>query len=139
MANITHAMPTLHVVSQNAQGLNSPTKRKKILQSLHTQNTDILLLQDTHFPKRYSLSFIHAKFPTFFLANADDKTKGVAILISQSCKFSLLTEYKDPEGQFVLAKGTIDNQIFSLVSYYAPNRGQEHFFQNMFKTLNPLF
>lgn len=80
---------------------------------------------------------MHAKFPTFFLANAEDKTKGVAILFSWNYKFSLLAEPKNPEGRFKLAKGTIDDHIFLFISYYAPNRGQVQFFQNMFKILTP--
>lgn len=74
----------------------------------------------------------------FFLANAEDKTRGVAILFSNNCKFTPQLEHRDPEGRFLLMKGTIDDQIYSFISYYAPNQGQSEFFQNMLKKLDPL-
>lgn len=62
----------------------------------------------------------------------------MAVLISKSCRFSLQLEQEDPEGRYVLVKGTIDGHLYSLVSYYAPNSGQLRFFSNLFKTLGPL-
>lgn len=85
---------------------------------------DILLLHETHFPVRYSPKFLHAYYPTLFLANTDTKTKGIAILFSKHSKFSMTAVHKDPVGRYILVKGTMEGTLFSLVSYYAPNAGQ---------------
>lgn len=139
MANNGSTVAHLRVDFHNTQGLNWPVKQRKILQNCHAQKADIVLFQETHFPKRYCPSFIHAKFPTFFLANAEDKTGGgVSVLFSHNCKFLLSLEYKIPEGRFLLIKGVINDQMYSFISYYAPNQGQAQFFQVTFKTLNPL-
>lgn len=35
-------------------------------------------------------------------------------------------------------KGTIDDRLYTFISYYASNRGQIQFFRQMFNTLGPL-
>lgn len=136
MANNSPVQLPLRVVSHDVEGLNSPAKWHKVFQYLHSQKIDVVLLQEMHFPKRYCPSFIYSKFPSFSLANAEDKTKGVGIFISHRCKFSLKSELRDPEGRYILVVGELDDQLYSLISYYAPNKGQLAFFQNMLKTLN---
>lgn len=138
MADHITSRPSLRIASHNVQGINSPIKRRKIFQSYHVHKIDILFLQETHFPKTYSPSFIHSKFPRFYLANSDNKTKGVGIFFSCNIQFSFLSEFKDPEGRFLLVKGLIDEQLYSFISYYAPNRGQSKFFKTLFHTLNHL-
>lgn len=96
------------------------------------------MLQETHFPSRFSPSFLHARFPSFYLANAEDKTRGVAILFSKDCQFKVSQTRCDPEGRYILVKGQIADQTFSLISYYAPNKGQNVFFTSLFQTLGPL-
>ena len=97
----------------------------------------MVFLQETHFPKRYAPSFLHAHFPVFYLSKAENKTKGVAVLFSKFCNFDLIKEYADPEGRFVLVKGTLEGNLYTFVSYYAPNRGQKGFFYQMFDVLQP--
>lgn len=138
MAVDNFSSPPLRVATHNTQGLNSPSKRRKVLDYMKSRKIDILFLQETHFPIRYNPTFLHAQFPLFYLANAEDKTRGVAILISKSCRFTLQQVLQDPEGRYILVKGSIEGRLFSLVSYYAPNAGQLKFFSNLFKTLDPL-
>lgn len=138
MANDPPVMIPLKLVSHNAQGLNSPTKRCKVFQYLYAQKVDVVLLQETHFPKCFNPSFIHSKFPSFSLANADDKNKGVGIFFSKRCKFTLKSELKDPEGRYILLVGELDDKLYSIISYYAPNKGQLTLFQHVLKTLTPL-
>lgn len=102
MADPTAHTPALCFASHNIQGINSPVKRWKIFQYYHDQKIDVLFLQETHFPKSYTLSFIHSKFPTFYLENSDNKTKGVGLFFSRKSQFSLVSEFKDPEGRSYL-------------------------------------
>lgn len=114
MADTFTPNPSLRIASHNVQGMNLPVKRQKFSQYYHTQKIDILFLQETHLPHSYSPSYI---YPKFRLPNAETKTKGVTIFIfSSSCNFSLTSEFKDPEGRFLLVKGLIDGQLYSLVS-----------------------
>lgn len=122
MSSSKISAPLLRIATHNAQGLNSPVKRRKAFQDFQRKKIDIALLQETHFPSSYKPTFLHANYPTFYTANADNKTKGVAILFSKNCHFSLIKEIKDPEGRFILIKGNLAEQLFSFVSYYAPNQ-----------------
>lgn len=138
MAGSNATSSPLRIISHNTQGLNSPVKRRKAFQVYRARHIDVVLLQETHFPLRYTPSFLHAHFPVFYLANAENKTKGVAIIFSKQCKFNFKMEHKDPEGRFLLVKGTIDDKLYTFISYYAPNKGQTQFFRQLFKTLGPL-
>lgn len=66
--------------------------------------------------------------PGLFLANATNKTRGVAIYFSKRVSFSHVQEIRDPEGRFVLVKGLVGEQFCSIISYYAPNVSQAAFF-----------
>lgn len=96
------------------------------------------MLQETHFPALYNPKFLDAYYPTFYLVNAANKTKGVAILFSKHSKFSPISEYRDLEGRFLLVKGTVEGRLYSIIYFDNPNKGQSKFFQSLFKTLNPL-
>lgn len=124
MAETSTPNPSLRIASHNIQGMNSPVKRRKIFQYYHTHKIDILFLQKAHLPCSY--------FPYIFTPNSTPLTR------KPKCNFSLISELKDPKGRFLLVKGLIDGQLYSLVSYYAQNKGQSQFFNSLFRTLNPL-
>lgn len=126
IADRTHN--TLQVTTHNVQGLNSPLKRRKVLNAYKFSTLNIIMLLETHFPARYCPKFLHSHFPNFYLANAENKTKGVAIVIGKTCKFSWISDTKDPGGRFIMVKGMIDGQLYTLVSYYTLNKGQAAFF-----------
>ena len=127
----------LRIASHNVQGINSPIKRRKVMDHYKSLHLDVVMLQETHFPVRYSPTFLHQYFPQFYLASAENKTKGVAILFSKKFAFVKISDIVDPDGRFLLVKGKIGDQLFSLVSYYTPNRGQAKFFKTMLDTLSP--
>lgn len=95
----TNTTPPLRIISHNTQGLNSPIKRRKAFQDYLSRHIDVVLLQETHFPQRYTPSSIYVHYPVFYLANNENKTSGVAILFSKQCKFNFKMEHRDPEGK----------------------------------------
>lgn len=123
MASNDNPPPPLMIVSYNTHGLNSPIKCCKNFQNYHSQEIDVILLQETHFQGTYNPNFIHSKYPNLFLANAKDKMRGVAIFFSHRHKFILSSKHRDPEGRFLLIKGVLGDQLHSFVSCYAPNQG----------------
>lgn len=128
----------IKVTSHNVQGLNSALKRRKIFDSYKSLTLNVIMMQETHFLVRYSSKFLHGHFPKFYLTNAENKTKGLAIVFSKMCKFNWTSEFRDTEGRFILVKGTLEGQMYSLVSYYALNKRQAEFFGHLFNTLNPM-
>lgn len=75
----------------------------------------------------------------FFLANAPDKTHGVAICVAKSLAYSLSQTITDPEGRYIMVKGDLEGTIVTLLSYYALNRDQLSFFQDQLQQLSHLF
>lgn len=128
MANSKPPTPTLKLISHNAQGPNSAIKPRKLFQLYQTMSSDILLLQETHFPATFRSTFLHQRYPQFFLTNMDNKTKGVAICFSKHINFSETEEIIDPLIRYILVSGTIDGETYTFISYYTPNKGQAKFF-----------
>jgi exonuclease III len=58
---------------------------------------------------------------TIFQANSLKKQAGVAILISNKIDFQPKVIKKDNEGHLILIKGKIFQEVFSILSIYAPN------------------
>lgn len=137
MADSNPTPTHLKVASHNVQGLNSPIKWRKAFHNYHSRHIEILLLQETHFPKSYTPSFLHQNYPTFFLANPDVKKRGVSVCISIWTPFTHSHTNKDKEGRYILVKGHINGELYKFISYYAPNRGQASFFSSMLSALSP--
>lgn len=73
-------------------------------------------LQGTHFLGTYQASFMHGQYPQFYLANAPDQTRGVAISISKQLSFSPLNSIKDPNSRYLL-----EGELVTFLTYYTPN------------------
>lgn len=87
------------------------------------------MLQETHFPNQYSPSFIHQKYPQFFLANPEDKTRGVAIIFSKCLNFPLIRVVRDPNGRYLAVNGTIDGEVTPFSPITAPIGDKLLFFE----------
>lgn len=46
-------------------------------------------------------------------------------------------DVKDPEGRFLLVKGTIEGHLYLSFPTYTPNKGQAAFFKHLFESLSP--
>ena len=58
-----------------------------------------------------------------FNANRDQKTAGVAILISDKIDFSIKAVKRDKEGHYIMIKGLIQEEDITIINIYAPNIG----------------
>ena len=58
-----------------------------------------------------------------FHANRNDKKVGVAILTSDKIDFKAKSIKKDKEGHYIMIKGSIQEEDFTLINIYAPNIG----------------
>lgn len=131
MTSIDPVNSPLRIASHNVQRLNSPVKRHKLFPLYHSQKMYILLLQETHFPVCYAPSFIHHKYAQFYLANAEDKMRVVAIFFAKHLNFSLPHVIRDPNGRYILLSGSINGTVYTFLCYYASNRGQATFFSSL--------
>ena len=58
-----------------------------------------------------------------FQTNGKQKKAGVAILISDKIDLKIVKITKDKEGQYIMIKGSIEEEDITIVNIYAPNIG----------------
>uniref|UniRef100_A0A8C5PDA6 Uncharacterized protein n=1 Tax=Leptobrachium leishanense TaxID=445787 RepID=A0A8C5PDA6_9ANUR len=119
---IMYAPDSLHLVSYNVRGLNTPEKRKKILRELWAQRASVVaFLQETHFKKDTAPAFKDRNFPTGYFSNFSDSiSRGTEIVISKDVPFVKTGVSMDPEGRFLFFKGT----MYTFASLNLPNKTQ---------------
>ena len=60
---------------------------------------------------------------TIYHSNSPQKKTGVAILMSDKLKFIPKTVVRDEEGQYIILKGSIQQEDLTIMNIYAPNVG----------------
>ena len=120
-------MYTLKIISLNVRGLNSPVKRRGIIQNLRNSDCDICLLQETHLLKKDWHRMRTRYFTKQYYSSLNTKTAGVAILISP--KFKGITEdtVLDIPGRLLALRLKYNEQVYVVGSFYGPNIGQDQF------------
>ena len=58
-----------------------------------------------------------------FHANRNQKTAGVAILLTDKIDFKIKTIKRDEEELYIMIKGSIQEEDITMVNIYAPNIG----------------
>ena len=72
----------LLIITLNINGLNAPTKRQRLAEWIQKENPYISCLQETHVKTRDTYRLKVKGWKKIFHANEDQKTAGVATLIS---------------------------------------------------------
>ena len=75
------------IITLNANGLNSPTKRHRLAEWTQKQDPYACCLQETHFRPRDTYRLKVKEWKKIFHANGNQKKAGVAILISDKVDF----------------------------------------------------
>ena len=69
-----------------------------------------------------------------FHTNRDQKKAGVAILISGKIDFKTKAVKRDKEGQYIMIKGSIQEDI-TIINIYAPNIGAPQYVRQMLTSM----
>ena len=67
-------------------------------------------------------------------ANRDQKTAGVAILISDKIDFKIMAVKRDREGHYIMIKGSIQEDI-TIINIYAPNLRAPQYVKQMLTSM----
>lgn len=108
-------------MSHNVRGLNSPHKHRALWKTAIDIKCDILCAQETHFSSIKPPKYTQVKFPHIFTAIDTSKKNGVLIAIKDTVTFSLLQDYVDPQGRFIISVTEMDHAVYTLVNLYSPN------------------
>ena len=113
----------LSIITLNVNGLNSPTKRKRLAEWIQKQDPYVCCLQETHLKTRHTYRLKVKGWKKIFHANRDQKKAGVAILISDKIDFETKTMKRDKEGPYIMIKESIQEEDTTIINIYAPNIG----------------
>ena len=74
-------------ITLNVNGLNAPTKRRRLVEWIQQQDLSICCLLETHFRPRDTYKLKVRGWKKIFRASGNQKKAGVAILISDIIDF----------------------------------------------------
>ncbi len=114
-------MHTLNILSLNVNGLNSAVKRTRVLEYLHRKSISCALIQETHLKQSDVAHFQKKFYKLAAFSCAQNKTKGVLILVNQKLNLTIEHLGSDEKGRFVFIRCKIYNNRLALVSIYGPN------------------
>ena len=67
--------------------------------------------------------------------NGKEKKAGVAIFISDKVDFKIKQVKRDIEGQYLMIKGTLQQEDITLINIYAPNTGAPKYIKQLLTKL----
>ena len=97
----------LSIITLNLNGLNAPTKRKRLAEWIQKQDPYIFCLQETHLKTRDTYRLKVKGWKKILHTNGDQKKAGVSILISNKIDFKTKAVKRDKEGHYIMIKGSI--------------------------------
>ena len=121
----------ISIITLNVNGLNTPTKRHRLAEWIQNQDPYICCLQETHFRPRDTYRLKVRGWKKIFHANGNQKKAGVAILISDKIDFKIKTITRDREGQYIMIKGSIQEEDTTIANIYAPNIGAPQYIRQI--------
>ena len=110
------------ICSFNCNGLKQVNNFQNFVSMLNDRRVSFALLQETFWDKAYIDGIKHMFEGKIYECNGTNGRQGVAIMVSNECKEKTKLVYKDNEGRFIHVTYETDNQIFNIVSVYAPNK-----------------
>jgi len=124
----------LKLVSINARGLRSPSKRKHLLERLKSREVDICCIQETRFDSNFRESILSEVYEPFS-ACFDGRSRGVSWLFSRNLHASCSLVFSDPTGRLCVVDATIEGRAFRFIGVYGPNATSE--LPDFFRRIEP--
>ena len=115
--------PYPSIITLNVNGLNAPTRRQRLAEWIQKQDPYTCCLQETHLKTRDTYRLKVKGWKKILHANGDQKKAGAAILISDKIDFQIKAVKRDKEGQYIMIKGSIQEEDTIIINIYAPNIG----------------
>ncbi len=116
-------------------GLNSAVKRTRVLEYLHSKSISCALIQETHLKQSDVAHFQNKYYKLAAFSSAQNKTKGVLILVNRKLNLTIEHLGSDEKCRFVFIRCKIYNNRLALVAIYGPNETDSAFLPQISKTL----
>jgi exodeoxyribonuclease-3 len=117
---------------------NNLKKRQRLIEWSKQQQSNILLIQETHFSQNIENKLILDFKGSLYQSNGTSNSRRVAIWIKKNVEFKLIDEYKDNERRLLLINVEISNAIYTIINIYAPNNMNKRntFFKQVDRLIN---
>nr|XP_060615874.1 uncharacterized protein LOC132765615 [Anolis sagrei ordinatus] len=109
----------IKIFCNNVNGLNSPSKRKKLFGKIKKGNYDLVALQETHMVLKHSPHLINKDLGCEFHSLATEKKRGVIIYAKE--KLTPELAFKDIEGRIIAIAIKQGLKTILICNIYAPN------------------
>ena len=127
--------PYLSIITLNVNGLNAPTKRKRLAEWIQKQDPYMCCLQETHLKPRDTYRLKVKGWKKIFHEKGAQKKAGVAILISDKIDFQIKAVKRDKEGHYIMIKGSIQGEYITIINIYAPSIGALQYVRQMLTSM----
>ena len=104
-------------------GLNAPTKGHRLAEWTQKQDPYLCCLQETHFRPKDTYRLKVKGWKDIFRANGKQKKARAATLISDKIDLKIKKMIRDKEGHYIMIKGSIQEEVITIVNMDAPNIG----------------
>ena len=111
----------ISIITLNVNALNAPTKR--LAEWIQKQDPYIYCLQETHFRPKDTYRLKVRGWKNIFHENGKQKKAEVTIFILDKIDLKIKKITRDKEGQYIMIKGSIQEEDITIVNIYAPNIG----------------
>ena len=142
MANITSAFLTMITLAcLNCNGLRNNNKRKELFTYCQKRKFDIVCLQETFWNETmHDKAVTEWQGETISSFHPDSLRRGVTCLLRKDSGIEVITASPDSDGRLLQIELSCDDQLFTIISIYAPNVVSERksFFSNLAEIVKQL-
>ena len=92
------------ILTLNVNGLKTPTKRQRLVNTIKSQNLLVCYIQETHLTCKDTHRLKINRWRNIYQANGEQTKAGVAILVSDKIDFKPTKIKKDKEGHYIIVK-----------------------------------
>ena len=122
-------MADFNILTVNCQGLGGTGhKRLDVFNYLKSKNCQIYCLQDIHSTPNTENIFNSDWGNKGLFSSISSNSRGCAILFNKNLDYKVHAHTSDPEGNYIIADLTVDNNRFTLITLYGPNKDSPLFF-----------
>ena len=124
--------------SLNVRGLRDSMKRRKLFLWLRRKQFDIYFLQETHSTKNDENIWRNEWGAKALFTHSFSNKTGCGFLFSNRLDLLIDNITRDGDGRFLIITIKLNDEQYTLVNLYCPNKDDPLFFQNVFDTLNAI-
>ena len=94
----------ISIINLNVNGLNAPTKRRRLAEWIQKEDPYICCLQETHFRPKDTYRLKVTGWKNIFHANGKQRKAGVKILISDKIDLKIKKITRDKKEYYIMMK-----------------------------------